>query len=212
MNPQNCFVAIFFAILTFFLGIFPSASHAVAADLVESLGLNDASSLDQLKVLYESKLPRQTPEANAEKASTIRTLLGGVVGENRLLFEVKFDEPPVMERSGFCLYLDLDNDPKTGRSDEGARGVDLMVAFDEANKVPYLQFRNSDLNASSTKMRAVWDGPCLYITVETPLPNHPAAIRAYFLSGKDKGVSVTSTPKETLMEVNPSEIILPNLH
>lgn len=184
---------------------------ASEADLVEALCLNDASPFNQMDILYESKAKPQTEEMNEEKASLVRMFRGEVVGENRLLFEIRFDHPPIKDRSSFCLYLDLDNDPKTGRPDEGAQGVDLMVAFDDAasGKAPYLQFRNPDLNASSTRMRTVWDGPRLYITIETPLPDHASAIRAYFLSSKDKGASNSSTPSETLMEANPSTVKLP---
>jgi len=199
------------ALILSLAGTLSFSAHAAEADLVEALCLNDAGPFNQMDILYESKAKPQTAEMNEEKASLVRMFRGEVVGENRLLFEIRFDHPPVKDRSSFCLYLDLDNDPNTGRSDEGAQGVDLMAAFDDAasGKAPYLQFRNPDLNASSTKMRAVWDGPRLYITIETPLPEHASAIRAYFLSSKDRGASNSSTPSETLMEVNPSTVKLP---
>ncbi|MFZ4776593.1 MAG: hypothetical protein ACOYM3_14575 [Terrimicrobiaceae bacterium] len=188
----------------------PSPISAAEADLVEALALTDATPFKKMDILYESKAKPQTAESNEEKASLVRMFRGQVAGEDRLLFEIRFDQPPIMDRSSFCLYLDLDNDPNTGRQDEGAQGVDLMAVI-EPEKAPYLQFRNPDLNDSSSKMRAVWDGPRLLVTVETPLPSNPAAIRTYFLSSKDKGASNSATPSETLMEVNPSEIKLPKI-
>lgn len=180
--------------------------------LVETLALNDASPFREMNILYENKGKIQTEEANAEKASQVRMIRGDVVGKNRLLFEIRFDNPPVLDRSTFCLYLDTDNSPSTGRQDEGAEGVDLMVTMDAAgHKAPALQFRNPDLNAESTKMRAAWEGANLYITIETPLPETPSAMRVFFLSSKDAGASNFKTPAETLLEVAPSEKALPPL-
>jgi len=194
------------------LGAFSPTAHATEAELIDSLSLSDASTLTQLDTLYESQAQLQTVESSKEKAAFVRSLEGKVVGENRLLFVVKFDHPPVMDRASFCLYLDLDNNPKTGRTEEGAKGVDLMAVIDESQMMqPYLQFRNPALDPSNTKMRAVWDGPLLYITIETPLPNSRSAIRAYFLSGRDKGASNSGTPADVVMETNPSLTKLPQL-
>ena len=206
---HNTIAVTFISLIASLSGVLSAA--AAEADLVEALCLGDAGALNKMDILYESKAKLQTEEMNAEKASLVRMFRGEVVGENRLLFEIRFDHPPVKDRSSFCLYLDLDNDPNTGRPDDMAKGVDLMVAFDDATtgKAPYLQFRNPDLSAASTKMRTVWDGPRLYITIETPLPDHASAIRAYFLSSKDKGASNSSTPQETLIEANPSTVKLP---
>lgn len=199
-----------------FAALFLSASASVyagKADVAKALDLGDTKPLNDLNVLFESTARPQTEEENAEKATRIRTFSGGVVGQNRLLFEIGFDQEPIRERSGFCLYLDLDNDPNTGRDDEGARGVDLMAAFDEATgKEPYLQFRNPTLDPSASRLKTHWEGSTLFITIETPLPDQPAAIRAYFLSTKDQGASNSATPSDTLMEVQPSSRKLPELH
>jgi hypothetical protein len=183
------------------------------ADIAKALSLGDTKPLNDLNVLFESTARPQTEEENAEKATRIRTFSGGVVGQNRLLFEIRFDQEPIKDRSGFCLYLDLDNDPATGREDEGAKGVDLMAAFDEATgKEPYLQFRNPMLDPATSRMKTHWEDSTLFITIETPLPDQPAAIRTYFLSTKDQGASNNATPSDTLMEVQPSSRKLPELH
>lgn len=190
-----------------------ASAFAGKADIAKTLNLGDPKPLNDLNILFESTARPQTEEENAEKATRIRTFSGGVAGQNRLLFEILFDQEPIKDRSGFCLYLDMDNDPNTGREDEGAKGVDLMVAFDEATgKEPYLQFRSPTLDPATSRLKTHWEGSTLFITIETPLPDQPAAIRAYFLSTKDQGASNNATPSDTLMEVQPSSRKLPELH
>ena len=201
VKALNLPLALIFPFVSSLLGAFSPTAHATEAELIDSLSLSDASALTQMDTLYESQAQVQTVESSLEKAAFVRALEGKVVGENRLLFEVRFDHPPVMDRASFCLYLDLDNNPNTGRTDEGAKGVDLMAAIDETQMMqPYLQFRTP-----------VWDGPRLYITIETPLPNSRSAIRTYFLSGRDKGASNSGTPANVIMETNPSQTKLPQL-
>ena len=193
-----------------FFGALLPLANADEANLVKALSLADAGPLGKMDILYESNAELQTIELNKENAPIVRTFRGTVAGENRLLFEVVFDYPPIMDRSSFCLYLDLDNNLKTGRTDEGAKGVDLMAVIDESQAmIPHLQFRNPAIDPTSTNMRAVWDGPKLFITIETPLPIKPTAIRAFFLSSKDKGASCNSTPSDILMQTPPSEVKLP---
>lgn len=190
-----------------------SLSLAVSKEeLAEKLALGGTAPFKEMNILFESTAKVQTPEANTDKASQVRMIRGEVVGKDRLLFEVRFDHPPVLDRSSFCLYIDIDNDTATGRQDEEVQGVDLMVALETAQgKAPYLLFKNPDFSGENTKVRAAWDGANLYITLELPLPENPSAARVFLLSTKDGGASNFRTPKETLLELVPSDKSLPPL-
>lgn len=181
-------------------------------EIAEKLALEGTASFKEMNILFENTGNVQTPEANADKASQVRMIRGEVVGKDRLLFEVRFDHPPILDRSSFCLYIDIDNDTTTGRQDEEVQGVDLMVALETAQgKAPYVLFKNPDFGAENTKARAVWDGANLYITLEVPLPQNPAVARVFLLSTKDGGASNFRTDKDTLLELVPSEKSLPPL-
>lgn len=181
-------------------------------ELAEKLALGGTAPFKEMNILFENTGKVQTPEANADKASQVRMIRGEVVGKDRLLFEVRFDHPPVLDRSSFCLYLDIDNDTATGRQDEEVQGVDLMVALETAQgKAPYVLFKNPDFSAENTKVRAAWDGANLYITLELPLPDKLAVGRVFLLSTKDGGASNFRTAKDTLIELAPSDKSLPPL-
>jgi len=190
-----------------------SSSLALSKEeLAEKLALGGTAPFKEMNILFENTAKVQTPEANAEKASQVRMIRGEVVGKDRLLFEVRFDHPPVLDRSSFCLYIDIDNDTATGRQDEEVQGVDLMVALETAQgKAPYVLFKNPDFSGENTKVRAAWDGANLYITLELPLPENPSAARVFLLSTKDGGASNFRTPKDTLLELVPSDKSLPPL-
>lgn len=181
-------------------------------ELAEKLALGGTAPFKEMNILFENTGKVQTPEANADKASQVRMIRGEVVGKDRLLFEVRFDHPPVLDRSSFCLYIDIDNDTATGRQDEEVQGVDLMVALETAQgKAPYVLFKNPDFSAENTKVRAAWDGANLYITLELPLPENPSVARVFMLSTKDGGASNFRTSKDTLLELAPSDKSLPPL-
>jgi len=181
-------------------------------ELAEKLALGGTAPFKEMNILFENTGKVQTPEANTDKASQVRMIRGEVVGKDRLLFEVRFDHPPVLDRSSFCLYIDIDNDTATGRQDEEVQGVDLMVALETAQgKAPYVLFKNPDFSAENTKVRAAWDGANLYITLELPLPENLSVARVFMLSTKDGGASNFRTSKDTLLELAPSDKSLPPL-
>ena len=51
------------------------------------------------------------------------------VAKNRLLFNITFAQKPDFQSASLIVYLDLDNNPDTGRKDKHHPGVDLMVTF-----------------------------------------------------------------------------------
>lgn len=189
-----------------------SSPGASKEELAEKLALDGTAPFKEMNILFENTAKIQSEAANADKASQVRMIRGEVVAKNRLLFEVRFDHPPVLDRSSFCLYIDIDNDTATGRQDEEVQGTDLMVALETAQgKAPYVLFKNPDFSGENTKVRAAWDGANLYITLEVPLPEQASVARIFMLSSKDNGASNFRTPKDTLLELTPSDKSLPPL-
>ncbi len=129
-----------------------SSPGASKEELAEKLALDGTAPFKEMNILFENTAKIQSEAANADKASQVRMIRGEVVAKNRLLFEVRFDHPPVLDRSSFCLYIDIDNDTATGRQDEEVQGTDLMVALETAQgKAPYVLFKNPDFSGKTPR-------------------------------------------------------------
>ena len=112
-------------------------------------------------------------------------------GAQRLLFRIGFAEPPAFASSHFILYLDLDNDPGTGRADASHRGIDLMVAVGGDS------VQTSPRNPSYGKAKvAGWVEGCdLWLAVDAPLKVADGEVEfGMHLLSERKGGAGDSTP------------------
>ena len=189
-----------------------AAARADEASLAAALETGQTVPTGKLKMLYENPSPVQSEANNEEKASWVRSLRGAVVGRDRLLFEVEFDHPPVMERSSFCLYLDMDGNEATGRDKVGVEGVDLMAMVNPRDATePQLGFYSPNLSDDNSALRIGWEDNRLYLTIQTPLEKLDKPVRVFFLSQKDGGVSNFQTPDDVSMILKPENVNLPPL-
>ena len=96
----------------------------------EQLG-TDPNFAEQLDLIAEDPAGESKEADNYHPGLDITALYFGNIAEDRHLFRVDFLEDYHAQNSTFILYVNADNDPKTGRKDEGAMGgTDYMVRPD----------------------------------------------------------------------------------
>ena len=144
-------------------------------------------SAEKLVPIATSRNENYTDQEALVNAPDILALSGCHVGGNRLLFRIDFARPPDFGGATFIVYLDLDNDPGTGRQDAGNRGVDVMVVV--ANDSVSLSLRNPAFTTRNTSARGVREGSSLYLALDAPLPAEGGTIpiRVHLLSERGAG-------------------------
>ncbi|MGQ9732531.1 MAG: exo-rhamnogalacturonan lyase family protein [Candidatus Zipacnadales bacterium] len=127
-------------------------------------------------------------------APDILSLEAGHIGGQRLLFRIGFAAPPDFNGATFIIYLDLDNNPATGRKDPQHVGIDLMAVIQDDQVSS--SFHNAAYSDNNTILRAARVGKALYVTVDAPLPEKdPIAVGVHLLSQRGQGRS-DSTPHQ----------------
>ena len=132
-------------------------------------------------------------ELSKKHAPDILTLEACHVGGQRVLFKTTFAGDPDFSGATFILYVDLDNDPNTGRVNKHHGGVDLMVVLSN------LKIGKSEHNPSferKIRYRGLLDGNTLWLMFDAPLIVKDGAVElgVHLLSQrKIKGASGDST-------------------
>lgn len=127
-------------------------------------------------------------------APDIVSLHAAHVGGQRLLFAVGFGTPPDFAGATFIIYLDLDNDPQTGRADQYHRGVDVMVVVSD-DRVG-LSIHNPAYTDKNTAVKGARVGHVLYVALDAPLPaGDPILLGVHLLSQRGRGRD-DSTPHQ----------------
>ena len=110
--------------------------------------------------------PRAEDAAATERgAPDILSAAACHAGSNRLLLKIGFVNPPQFKNSSFIVYLDLDNDPNTGRVDKQHRGVDVMVSV--SGDSVHAGARNPDYG--QTKVAAWVEGKDFWLALDARL-------------------------------------------
>ena len=135
----------------------------------ERLGTNPKAA-ERLDVIWDAaKAPdaarRNQRRASSPERSIVRASFGNVAAD-RFLWRVEFAADYPVANSGFILYLDADNDPKTGRKD--MPGVDFMLSV--ANGGGGVSAISSTGHyASGPAVRVFLTGTRLYLCADLPL-------------------------------------------
>lgn len=172
-----------------------------AANLSDSLVLpadqNWQRSLQQV-------LRRQATYAQQQgHAPVIELLEVGVPGQGRLVGRASFNKPLDFTQSTLNIYLDLDNDPATGREDSSHRGVDVMLTF--ASGQARIAYFNPEYEMGPTAFKSVVEGKEVWFTVTLPDHAAPSAIRLYTLS-QQSGLRSDTIPQQTQVAVKMGDL------
>ncbi len=118
------------------------------------------------------------------------------VGGQRLLFRIRFARPPRFSGAAFILYLDLDNDPGTGRVDKYHGGVDVMIHV--AGDTVGTSFHNPAYRGKTT-IKAALDGAVLWVAMDAPLKLRDGFVTlGMHLLSQRRGGRSDSTPHRTV--------------
>jgi len=160
----------------------------LAPDLQQRLGL-PAGAGDRFVPVAASKDEGYTEEQALVNAPDIVSLEVAHVGGQRLLFKTTFAQPPDFAGAVFIIYLDLDNNPQTGRQDPGHQGVDLMILLTGDQLSPH--FLNPQYHDRNTALRGARVGKALYVTLDAPLPpgGETLSVGVHLLSERQGGRS-----------------------
>lgn len=155
-------------------------------ELRQRLGL-PAGPLPALVLAGTSKDEGYTPEQAAVNAPDILKVEVAHLGGQRLLFKNTFAQPPDFSGAVYIIYLDLDNDPATGRQDQYHKGVDCMVVV--ANDQVSLNPQGGANTPANTILRGARVGKVVYVTLDTPLPKtgDTLALGVHLLSQREGG-------------------------
>ncbi len=126
-----------------------------------------AAAAQELVVIATSPAQRAAGRGDQQpQAPDILALEGCHVGQQRALLRIQFAQKPDFAAAGLIVYLDLDNDPDTGRVDRYHGGVDLMllVSKNELNR----SFHGERFTASNTLTSAALQDDTLWISVDAP--------------------------------------------
>jgi len=156
----------------------------LADTLEERLG-TDPAFAESFEPIFDSATG---PDAEARRrklaAMPERTMARAAcasVGAGRFAWCIEFGADYPVANSGFILYLDADNDPKTGRRD--LPGVDYMLGVSDGNGSMTAFAPNGD-GVTGPAVRCASVGPRLYISSDVPLrqENGRSVYRAILLS------------------------------
>ena len=173
----------------------PASTESLSPEVLQRLGLPPGAS-ERLATVAASKDEGYTPEQALVNAPDIVSLEAAHIGGQRVLFRVGFAAPPDFAGATFIVYLDLDNNPATGREDQYHGGVDLMVVVN-GDQVG-LSFHNAAYSDGNTAVRGARVGKALYVTLDAPLPEgDPVALGVHLLSQRGQGRG-DSTPNQVV--------------
>ncbi|MBM3502087.1 MAG: hypothetical protein FJX74_25830, partial [Armatimonadetes bacterium] len=167
----------------------------LSLEVVQRLGL-PVGALRGLQPVAASKDEGYAPEQALVNGPDIVSLEAAHIGGRRVLFRVTFAAPPDFAGATFIIYLDLDNDPATGRVDQYHQGVDLMVVVNGDQVGP--SFHSAAYSDGNTAIRAARVDRALYVTLDAPLPEtDPVALGVHLLSQRGEGRG-DSTPHQVV--------------
>ena len=133
------------------------AQNAIPTAVCEQLGVV-ADGVPALQTITEvAPSGRALPDFTRVQATA--------VAKNRLLFNITFAQKPDFQSASLIVYLDLDNNPGTGRKDKHHPGVDLMVTFG-GNAAGTTVHNNTMSNA---RIAATQEDTELWLLLEAPL-------------------------------------------
>jgi len=89
------------------------------------------------------------------------------VGDQRLLFKVKFAHKPDFANTTFIIYADMDNDGSTGRVNEYHGGVDVMITV-HRDKIGVSLHNPSFTRKNAIPCAAIHD-KSFFVTLDAPL-------------------------------------------
>jgi hypothetical protein len=128
-------------------------------------------------VITSSPLPeKRRAEASYVAGMDILEVAACHVAEDRYLFRVTFAGPPPVATSTNILYLDVDNDQKTGRQmgeKESITGCDVMLVV-SAGTASLSLFGVEASACGDGKLRYAVSGNCLYLCADLPIKATPA--------------------------------------
>ncbi|MBM3474089.1 MAG: hypothetical protein FJX75_12540 [Armatimonadetes bacterium] len=163
----------------------PPNTESLSPEVLQRLGLPPGAT-DKLIAVTTSKEEGYTSEQALVNAPDIVSLEAAHIGGQRVLFRVGFAAPPDFAGATFIIYLDLDNNPATGREDQYHGGVDLMVVLNNQQVGP--SFHNAAYSDRNTAIRGARVGGALYVTLDTPLPDSdPIPLGIHLLSQRGDG-------------------------
>lgn len=144
------------------------SSGEIPEDLRQELYLPRGVPLD-LVTIATGKGGMPTEEEEKHDAPRIAKFAACHVGQHRVLLEITFARRPVFENGGLLVYIDLDNDPATGRQDSKEhRGVDLMISISGTHV--YLGRHNAALPTEEVFVAgAKLIDKVLYLSFDAPL-------------------------------------------
>lgn len=145
-------------------GMAGSLALAVPPSLNARFGLPDEYPWP-LQVAATSPAREEDAAAAERNGPDVLSAAACHAGAGRLLLKIGFATPPQFSNSSFIVYLDLDNDPDTGRTDAPHRGVDVMVSV--SGDSVRADARNPDYRA--TKVAGWAEGTDLWLAVDAPL-------------------------------------------
>lgn len=146
-----------------------SDGDAVPDVAEERLG-TDPKAVEQLDVIWDAAKAPDAVRRNAKRTkspqrSIERVSFGNVAGD-RFLWCVEFGADYPTANSNFILYLDADNDPKTGRKD--MPGVDYMLCVSDGG-ASISAISPTGQQSSGPPLRVFLSGKRLYLCADLPL-------------------------------------------
>ncbi|MCF6176608.1 MAG: hypothetical protein L3J71_12675 [Victivallaceae bacterium] len=157
------------------------SGSVVLANPPKSLGVNEA----MLNALRPLKL--KIVERPGKRAPNFKTIEAACLGKNRLLLKLTMTRP-VPSNGGVVVYLNLDNDLKTGRKGKHHAGVDLMGMFGKGKMSKRI------IGYKNTTAIGAMDKDILWMLIDAPLSikDNQATITLHLLS-QEKGKKGHST-------------------
>jgi hypothetical protein len=153
------------------LAILVLAPLSLGAADADGDGLSDeteaalGSALDVAEV-FTTLLERAPPEKVMDRARAVTGIAMANAGANRFVWRVDFAADYPKANSNVILYLDADNNPKTGRRDHGCEF--MLIITEGACHVT--AFRPDGSSAVAPVPRATSDGAHLYVGYDVDLP------------------------------------------
>jgi hypothetical protein len=122
----------------------------------------------KLVVIIADENRNYSEEETKANAPDILSIEACHIGGNRILFRTTFAAKPDLTATNYIIYVDLDDNTETGRTDKYHKGTDVMLVTTKDNFE--ISYRNrATYGPKALKSVAVLHGTHLYTTVETPL-------------------------------------------
>ena len=147
------------------------SANAVFADAAKQLGLTPQM-LKSLKPVSMKPVKR-----TGKRAANFKKLEAAHLGGNCVLLKLTMDKP-LPKTAGVVLYINTDNNLKTGRKDKSHTGVDLMGMFHGG------KMGKGIIGLKKVKLKGVGEKDTLWMLFSTPLliKNNKVIMKLHFLS------------------------------